>query len=146
MARWKAEEIIVQDEAPGIYVYYQYFTLPGQRKESCRKGIIAHIKAYDWEEGQILRHENTITHAVEDRLRLLRATKLQASPTHGLYEDPEGILDGYVSEAMESPLIDVEDYQACAKYWASFETRKKSLKSAGLCARKKLSSQMAIIA
>ncbi|MGY6558363.1 MAG: DUF1015 domain-containing protein [Nitritalea sp.] len=111
LARWKAEEIIVQDEKPGIYVYYQYFTLPGQRKESCRKGIIAHIKAYDWEERQILRHENTITHAVEDRLRLLRATKLQASPTHGLYEDPEGILDTYASEAMEHPLLDVEDYQ-----------------------------------
>ena len=109
--RWKNEGIIRQDPSPGIYVYYQYFRLPGDHDERCRKGFIAQIKAYDWEEGQILRHENTIVSAVNDRIQLLEATQIQASPTHGLYEDESFELEKYMDEAMNSPLYELEDYQ-----------------------------------
>src|SRR5690606_19095052 len=33
LQKWKDEGIILQDPVPGIYVYYQYFTLPGSKKE-----------------------------------------------------------------------------------------------------------------
>src|SRR5690606_40419427 len=62
--RWKSEGIIAQDPLPGVYVYYQYFRLPGDEEMRCRKGFVAYIKAYDWDEHQILRHENTIVSAV----------------------------------------------------------------------------------
>src|SRR5690606_22661725 len=81
LRKWKAEEIIQQDELPGIYVYYQYFRLPGERDERCRKGFVAQIKAYEWSEQVILRHENTIVSAVNDRIDLLQKTQIQASPT-----------------------------------------------------------------
>lgn len=109
--RWKQEQVIVQDRLPGIYVYYQYFRLPGEEEEHCRKGFICHIKAYDWEEKRILRHEDTIAKAVDDRRELLAHTGIQSSPTHGLYNDPEFLLEKFMDEAVSEPLYDIEDYQ-----------------------------------
>jgi uncharacterized protein (DUF1015 family) len=109
--KWKKDEVIVQDGIPGIYVYYQYFKFPGQEEESCRKGFIAQIRAYDWDEKVVLRHENTIAKAVNDRIDLLSATQFQSSPTHGLYEDPQYLLEPYMDAAIENPIYDLEDYQ-----------------------------------
>ena len=118
LSEWKSDKVIVQDQIPGIYVYYQYFRLPGQEEESCRKGFIAQIKAYDWEEGVVLRHENTIVKAVSDRTDLLRSTQFQPSPTHGLYEDPYHLLEPYMDAAMENPIYDLEDYQGVREVMA----------------------------
>ena len=41
---WKENGAIVQDKLPGIYVYYQYFSLQGSSKEYIRKGFISWIK------------------------------------------------------------------------------------------------------
>jgi uncharacterized protein (DUF1015 family) len=111
LKKWKSTGILEQDAIPGIYVYYQYFRLPGEKEERCRKGFIAQIKASDWDENIILRHENTIVSAVNDRVDLLRATEIQASPTHGLYEDPAQALEPWMDQAMEQPLYELEDYQ-----------------------------------
>ncbi len=108
---WKSKGIIQQDAIPGIYVYYQYFKLAGSSKEYCRKGFVCHIRAYDWKENVILRHENTIPKAVNDRIELLEKTELHASPTHGLYTDPTFELEKYMDEAMQVPLYETEDYQ-----------------------------------
>ncbi|MDO8966255.1 DUF1015 domain-containing protein [Algoriphagus sp.] len=111
LLRWKSEGVLDQDSLPGIYIYYQYFRLPGDHEERCRKGFIAQIKAYDWEENQILRHESTIVSAVNDRIDLLRATEIQSSPTHGLYEDEGTELEFHMDAAIASPLYELEDYQ-----------------------------------
>jgi len=109
--RWKKEGIILQDKLPAIYVYYQYFKLAGSSKDYCRKGFIAHIRTYDWEEKMILRHENTIPKAVNDRVELLEHTELHVSPTHGLYTDPTFELEQYMDEVITNPLYETEDYQ-----------------------------------
>lgn len=111
LAQWKSKGILVQDDIPSIYVYFQYFRLPGEKVERCRKGFMAQIKATPWEESQILRHENTMVSAVHDRMDLLRATEIQASPTHGLYEDLNQELEPLMDRAMEQPLYELEDYQ-----------------------------------
>ncbi|MCR9015446.1 DUF1015 domain-containing protein [Aquiflexum gelatinilyticum] len=111
LENWKNEAVITQDQMPGIYVYYQYFKLPGEEKEFCKKGFIAQIKAYDWHEGVVLRHENTIPKSVNDRVEMLKSTKFQPSPTHGLYEDPMHILEPFMDEAIQDPIYDLEDYQ-----------------------------------
>ena len=111
LEKWKSSGILKQDSVPGIYVYYQYFRLPGEKGEQCRKGFIAQIKATPWEENKILRHENTLESAVHDRVDLLRATEIQASPTHGLYEDVNQELAPWMDQAMEQPLYELEDYQ-----------------------------------
>lgn len=111
LQQWKKDGTIIQDPIPGIYVYYQYFTLHGSTREYCRKGFICNIKAYDWSDGTLLRHENTMPHSVNDRITLLEKTQLNVSPTHGLYSDPENELEKYMDEAMLNPIYETEDYQ-----------------------------------
>lgn len=111
LAEWKEKGVILQDRLPGIYVYYQYFKLAGSPKEFCRKGFIAHVRAYDWSENEILRHESTMPKAVNDRIALLEKLQMHASPTHGLYTDETFELEQYMDEAMSNPLYETEDYQ-----------------------------------
>jgi uncharacterized protein (DUF1015 family) len=111
LLQWKQSGVLVQDRIPGIYVYYQYFKLPGDTRQYCRKGFVCHIRAYDWNEQVILRHENTIPKAVNDRIELLRKTQLHVSPTHGLYTDTTFELEKWMDEAIAFPLLETEDYQ-----------------------------------
>jgi uncharacterized protein (DUF1015 family) len=111
LAEWKKNGVIVQDPLPAIYVYYQHFKISGDPKSYCRKGFICHVRVYDWNEGVILRHENTIPVAVNDREELLEKTELHSSATHGLYTDPSFTLEPYMDEAMTNPILETEDYQ-----------------------------------
>jgi uncharacterized protein (DUF1015 family) len=124
LRNWKENGVINQDLIPSIYVYYQYFRIPGEREERCRKGFIAHIKAYDWSEKMILRHENTIGSAVNDRTDLLRETEIQVSPTHGLYVDEENQLEIFLDQAIKSPVYELEDYQGVREVLAVIEDPK----------------------
>ena len=109
---WQANGVLRQDELPGIYAYYQYFRLSGSTHEYCRKGFMCHIRAYDWTENMVLRHENTLPASVNDRAELLARTQFQTSATHGLYRDEDFELETYLDEAMRSPLVETEeDYQ-----------------------------------
>lgn len=111
LSAWKKNKIIEQDHLPGIYVYYQYFNLPGHQETYCRKGFLCFTKAYDWDENVVLRHENTIPPAVRERVELLKETELNTSPTHGLYSDPAFQLEEIMDECMTDPIMETEDYQ-----------------------------------
>jgi uncharacterized protein (DUF1015 family) len=111
LQQWKVDGIIRKDHLPGIYAYYQYFTLPGSPKEFCRKGFISNIKIADWEEKIILRHESTMPHSVSDRKDILNETQLNISPTHGLYTDANHLLEPFLDECINNPIYEVEDYQ-----------------------------------
>jgi uncharacterized protein (DUF1015 family) len=124
LREWKAKQIIVQDEKPAIYVYYQYFFLPDSHKEYCRKGFISLIKATDWDENVVLRHENTIPHAVNDRIEVLEKTLFHASSTHGLYTDETQELEVYMNEAMKNPIYETEDYQGVRDVLAKIDDEK----------------------
>ncbi|MFT6829151.1 MAG: hypothetical protein ACI9Z3_000876 [Roseivirga sp.] len=110
---WKKAGVIEQDGIPGIYVYYQHFSLPGSKKNYVRKGFIAFIRTTDWNKtsSDILRHENTMPHSVSDRVDILEHSQMNVSPTHGLYLDPEFELEQYMDESMLNPIYDKEDYQ-----------------------------------
>ncbi len=111
IVQWKEQGIIVQDDLPAIYIYYQYFSIPGDTKMYCRKGFVAQLRIYDWDENILLRHENTIPSAVNDRIEILEATELNVSPTHGLYSDPLLQLEPLMDEAISNPIYETEDYQ-----------------------------------
>jgi uncharacterized protein (DUF1015 family) len=108
---WKSNGTIKRDPLEGIYVYYQYFKLSGSSRPYCRKGFICHIRTYDWEDNVILRHENTIPKAVNDRTELLEKTELHSSATHGLYTDETFELEKFMDEAITHPIYETEDYQ-----------------------------------
>ena len=111
LKKWKLENHIVQDQMPGIYVYYQYFSLPSDPKQYCRKGFISKIRVHAWDENVILRHENTMPAAVNEQRELLAETRLNASPTHGLYTDDAFELEPYMDECIRNPICQAEDYQ-----------------------------------
>lgn len=111
LSDWKEKGILIQDSLPAIYVYYQHFTLPGSKKSHIRKGFICNITASHWDDKEILRHENTMPHSVNDRLKVLEETKLNVSATHGLYFDKKFELEKYMDESMLNPLYETEDYQ-----------------------------------
>jgi uncharacterized protein (DUF1015 family) len=112
LAAWQAAGVLRQDGLPGIYVYYQYFRLPGEARERCRKGFMCHIRATDWADGVVLRHENTLPAAVNDRAELLAELQFQTSATHGLYRDEQFELEAFLDEAIQDPLCQTEeDYQ-----------------------------------
>ncbi len=118
LEEWKSNGVIRQDDLPSIYVYYQYFNLPGSDKQYCRKGFIANLKIYDWDENVLLRHENTMPYSVSDRMDLLNKTELNVSPTHGLYTDEEMTIEKFLDQAMETPLYETEDYQGVRDVFA----------------------------
>ncbi|UCD79895.1 MAG: DUF1015 domain-containing protein [Desulfobacterales bacterium] len=111
LQKWQAEGSILRDPAPGIYVYYQNFRLPADPRQYCRKGFICKIRIYDWDQNVILRHENTMPGSVNEQVELLAATRLNVSPTHGLYTDKFFELEKYMDESMQQPLCETEDYQ-----------------------------------
>jgi uncharacterized protein (DUF1015 family) len=112
LQEWQQAGVLRQDELPGIYVYYQYFRLPGNTREFCRKGFMCHIRAYAWADEVVLRHENTLPASVNDRAELLARTEFQTSATHGLYRDDDFQLERWMDEAMQDPLYETtEDYQ-----------------------------------
>ena len=109
--QWKTEGCLLKDQHPGIYVYYQYFKIPGDPKEYCRKGFICKIRIYDWNDNIILRHENTMPDSVCGQIDLLAATRLNASPTHALYTDETFNLEKHMDECMRDPICETDDYQ-----------------------------------
>ena len=74
-------------------------------KQFKRTGIVVLIMIKDWGEGEILRHEATMPFSVDERLHLLKETELMASPTHGLYSDPRGLLDEVILESGRKQVV-----------------------------------------
>lgn len=111
LQQWREAGCIQHDSDPAIYVYYQYFRLPGDPKRYCRKGFICKIRVYDWDENVILRHENTMPRSVNEQVALLDATRLNVSPTHGLYSDKNFELEAYMDQSMQQPVCQSESYQ-----------------------------------
>jgi uncharacterized protein (DUF1015 family) len=139
--KWKNEGIVEQDEKEAIYVYYQYFRLPNEHRTYCRKGFICMFRIYDWAENVLLRHENTLPKAVNDRAELLEKTLLNSSPTHGLYADPAHELEKIMDTAMQRPIYETEDYQGVTDMMAIIDDPK----LIGVF-REKISSQKIILA
>jgi uncharacterized protein (DUF1015 family) len=111
LEKWKDTGCLQRDPTPGIYVYYQHFRIPADPKRYCRRGFICKIRIYDWEQNVILRHENTMPESVDGQVELLDATRLNASPTHGLYSDETFELENFMDETMKSPICEAENYQ-----------------------------------
>ena len=124
VTQWKQDRTLVQDAIPGLYVYYQYFTLPGDPEPKCRKGFIALIRIHDWQENVVLRHENTMPVSVKDRSDILDATQFNVSPTHGIYVEDNPDLERYLDEAIQNPIYETEDYQGVRDVLAVIQDQK----------------------
>ncbi|MFN2129256.1 MAG: DUF1015 domain-containing protein [Anaerolineae bacterium] len=106
---WHAEEVLVREDEPALYVYHQTFDLDGTRHT--RKGFIAAFALSPFEEGIVLPHERTHAEAKVDRLRLLRALQVNVGQIFMLYPDRENRVAAALDAAIEgcAPEVDATE-------------------------------------
>ena len=109
MHRWIEEEILVYESSPALYFYQQEFNVQGN--PVVRNGFICGLKVEEYDKGNILPHEETLSKPKEDRLRLMRATQANFSSIFGLYSDPEKTVDNVLQAAISDkpPAIELVD-------------------------------------
>jgi uncharacterized protein (DUF1015 family) len=104
-ASWKQSGILLQDERPSVYPYFQSYTLPTGEKRT-RKGFFARRRLESFAEGGIRPHEKTFAGPKEDRLQLMQATHADLSPIFGLYGDPKNAVGAQLDAlARPDPLL-----------------------------------------
>ncbi|MDJ0866433.1 MAG: DUF1015 domain-containing protein [Myxococcota bacterium] len=99
LARWRREEVLQADAEPGFYVLRQRFVDPGGEARE-RLGFFGALRLEDYAARVVRPHERTLSGPKADRLKILRATRVNLSPIFLLYEDPQQELAGLLEEAL----------------------------------------------
>ncbi len=89
LAQWRHEGVIVSDPGPALWPLEQTYTGPDGR-ERTRRGFLARARIEEYGAGRIRPHELTHAAPKQDRLELMRATKMNLSAIFSLYADPDG--------------------------------------------------------
>ena len=98
---WIDTGVLAFDREPALYVVEQRFTVSG--REVSRRGFVAAVGLEPFSAGVVLPHERTLPKALDDRLRLTRATAANLSQVFGLFSDPAHATDSLVAAAMAGP-------------------------------------------
>jgi uncharacterized protein (DUF1015 family) len=116
---WIARGVLARDNHPGIFPYFQEFTVPDTGERLVRKGFIALGAVEDYSRGVVHRHEQTLSGPKKDRLELLRHTHAHCGQLFMLYPDPAGAIDALLDEAAAlAPVAEVADeYGAIHRVW-----------------------------
>ncbi len=99
---WIREGILIQDQEPCLYLYHQTFRT-AEGEEKTRTGFLSRIRLEDFEKGIVLPHEATLFAPKEDRLKLLRATRINFSAIFSLYSDPAHEIDSVLNPFTSAP-------------------------------------------
>jgi uncharacterized protein (DUF1015 family) len=86
---WRSEGVLVQDPDPALWPLEQTYVGP-DGSERTRRGFLARVRVEDYGPGRIRPHERTHPGPKEDRLELMRATRMNLSPIFSLFPDAEG--------------------------------------------------------
>ena len=84
-ALWEADGVLMRDEEPSVYVTEESFEYGG--KAQTRRGFIAAVRLEEYDRGIIFPHEQTRGPWVEDRVRMMGATRSALSPLLVVFQD-----------------------------------------------------------
>jgi uncharacterized protein (DUF1015 family) len=98
---WLSAKILEKSPRPAIYPYMQSFDHNGRTLH--RRGFFAAVKISPFGQGQLVPHEQTYREAIEDRLKLMRATQAQLSPIFGLYSDSRHEINNLIYKNLGRP-------------------------------------------
>ncbi len=109
---WLRSGVLVEEPNPGFYVYRIDYVPPvGGETAGPRRflGLVALGKLHPFSDRVVLPHERTFPKIVDDRLRLLDATRTHLESIALLYADPEHVIDRILEAAGEGEAcIEVE--------------------------------------
>ncbi|HTU36006.1 MAG TPA: DUF1015 domain-containing protein [Candidatus Acidoferrum sp.] len=120
---WIAERVLVQDAAPGIYIYSQEYAVPGTNTRRTRTGFIALGRLEDYENKIVFRHERTLSVPKTDRLELLRHMRVQTGQLFMLYDDPSKRIETLLDQMARAntPVEMVDEYSVTHRLWPVFD-------------------------
>lgn len=102
LAEWRANGILVADDAPALYVYEQHADGHTQR------GVVGAIGLTPAEDAIVLPHENTMAGPVADRLALMEATEADLEMIFLVYDGGGATSRAVAAADSTSPLVDIE--------------------------------------
>jgi uncharacterized protein (DUF1015 family) len=129
LREWIQDGAMARDSRPGIYVYFQEYTVPETTERRTRKGFIALGRVEDYSAHVVFRHELTHTGPKADRLELLRLTRTHTGQLFMLYSDPQRRIDGLIDEIAahspsdEAPAEAKEEYGVIHRVWPVFDPK-----------------------
>jgi uncharacterized protein (DUF1015 family) len=85
LEEWEARGVLVRLPEPSYHAYEMAFTAGG--RERSITGLLVAMKLEGWG-GGVIPHERTMPGPLDDRLRLLRATRTHLSAVYGTIEGP----------------------------------------------------------
>ena len=100
---WLNSHVLERDSRPAFYPYMQTFEHAGRMFH--RRGVIALVRLSPFGEGQVVPHEKTYQGAIEDRMKLMRATGMQLSPIFGLFSDPKNEVTEMLFRNQGQPIL-----------------------------------------
>lgn len=122
---WLSSGILRKDTRPATYLYTQSFS--HHDRTFHRRGFIVLVRLSEFGGGDVVPHEQTYRGPIEDRLKLMHATRMQLSPIFGLFSDPRGevtrTLYEHVGRAELDGTLDDVRHQLWSVIDAEVETR-----------------------
>jgi uncharacterized protein (DUF1015 family) len=91
LAHWRVERVVVPEQRAAFYLSETEFSHGGQALR--RRDLLAALVVEPWSNRAVLPHEHTMAGPKADRLELMRATHLNASPIWVLHRDRLPALD-----------------------------------------------------
>ncbi|HEX8912261.1 MAG TPA: DUF1015 domain-containing protein [Humisphaera sp.] len=98
---WLGSGVLERDHRRALYPYTQSYDHNGRTLH--RRGFICLVRLSPFGQGQVVPHEKTYAAPIEDRLKLMRATKVQLSPIFGLYADSRHEVNNLLYENLGKP-------------------------------------------
>ena len=86
LRQWIREGVMVRDEEPSFYAYCQEYVFEGHPLKFW--GIVSLLKLEPFGKGRIFPHEAVMPGPVEDRLKIMEATRANLEPIMTLYRQP----------------------------------------------------------
>jgi uncharacterized protein (DUF1015 family) len=109
LRRWRDDGVLIPTDGPRVYPYEMGFAYQGTDRRV--RGVILEVALEAWGTG-VLPHERTMSAPVEDRLRLLRATRADLSPIYAVAGGPGeaqgALLDRVAARPPDRELVDEE--------------------------------------